>query len=167
VGLAFFGHHDEATLPIGVIVVSIGNLYTLENLHGRSALNHALFVCAGRLRSCVPNDVEMGRLAEDGFLLLVRGSSPDRLVELCRLLARRLSRPVVLSTSPADIENGRAPWVAQVGVGLLATTAQVRPSAAVAMARAMSRTAWSYRSRVAWHDEASGNIAELPATDAA
>jgi GGDEF domain-containing protein len=167
VGLAFFGHHDEATLPIGVIVVSIGNLYTLENLHGRSALNHALFVCAGRLRSCVPNDVEMGRLAEDGFLLLVRGSSPDRLVELCRLLARRLSRPVVLSTSPADIENGRAPWVAQVGVGLLATSAQVRPSAAVAMARAMSRTAWSYRSRVAWHDEASGNIAELPATDAA
>ena len=167
VGLAFFGHHDDTALPIGVIVVSIGNLYTLENLHGRSALNHALFVCAGRLRSCVPGNVEMGRLADDGFLLLVRGSSPERMVELGRLLAQRLSRPVVLSTSPGEVENGRAPWVAQVGVGLLATTGQVRPSAAVSMARAMSRTAWSYPSRVAWHDQVSGKIAELPATDAA
>ncbi|HXE51139.1 MAG TPA: GGDEF domain-containing protein [Ramlibacter sp.] len=167
VGLAFFGHQDDATLPIGVIAVSIGNLYTLENLHGRSALNHALFVCAGRLRSCVPSNVEMGRLAEDGFLLLVRGSSPERMVELARLLARRLSRPVALSTSPGDVENRQAPWVAQVGVGLLATTAQVRPSVAVSMARAMSRTAWSYPSRLAWHDDASGKIAELPATDVA
>jgi len=166
VGLAFFGHHDDA-LAIGVIVVSIGNLYTLENLHGRSALNHALFVCAGRLRNCVPSNVEMGRLAEDGFLLLVRGSTPERMVELARLLARRLSRPVALSTSPGDIEDRQAPWVAQVGVGLLATTAQVRPSVAVSMARAMSRTAWSYPSGVAWHDEASGRIAELPATDVA
>jgi hypothetical protein len=74
---------------------------------------------------------------------------------------------VVLSTSAADLEAAQARWVAQVGVGLLATTAQVRPSAAVAMARAMSRTAWSYDSRVAWHDQASGQIAELPAQDAA
>jgi len=50
---------------------------------------------------------------------------------------------------------------------VLATTAQVRPSAAVKMARAMARTAWSYASRVAWHDQASGEIAELPAADAA
>ena len=84
-----------------------------------------------------------------------------------RLEAQRLSRPVVLSTDPADVEKGQAPWVAQVGVGLLATTAQVRPSAAVSMARAMSRTAWSYASRVAWHDQASGKIAELPAMDLA
>lgn len=167
VGLAFFGPHDDDTLPIGVIAVSIGNLYTLENLHGRSALNHALFVCASRLRNCVPGNVEMGRLAEDGFLLLVRGSPPERMVELARVLARRLSRPVALSTSPGDVEKRQAPWVAQVGVGLLATTAQVRPSVAVSMARAMSRTAWSYPSRVAWHDEASGKIAELPATDLA
>ncbi|HXD41023.1 MAG TPA: GGDEF domain-containing protein [Ramlibacter sp.] len=167
VGLAFFGHREDESLPIGVIVVSIGNLYTLENLHGRSALNHALFVCAARLRNCVPGNVEMGRLAEDGFLLLVRGSSPERMVELGRLLARRLSRPVVLSTNPGDIEERQAPWIAQVGVGLLATTGQVRPSAAVSMARAMSRTAWSYPSRVAWHDQVSGKIAELPATDAA
>jgi GGDEF domain-containing protein len=168
VGLAFFGQHEDVTRPMGVIVVSIGNLYTLENLHGRAALNHALFVCASRLRRCVPGDVEMGRLADDGFLLLVRGSAdPQRMVELGRLLAERLSRPVALSTSATDVEAAQAPWVAQVGVGILATTAQVRPSAAVSMARAMSRTAWSYASRVAWHDQASGKIAELPATDAA
>jgi hypothetical protein len=35
------------------------------------------------------------------------------------------------------------------------------------MARAMSRTAWSYSSRVAWHDQASGRIAELPAAEMA
>ena len=168
VGLAFFRQHEDVSRPLGVAVVSIGNLYTLENLHGRAALNHALFVCASRLRRCVPADVEMGRLGDDGFLLLVRSSAEtQRLVNLGRLLAERLSRPVKLSTSaaPADLEDGQAHWVAQVGVGILATTAQVRPSAAVTMARAMSRTAWSYATRVAWHDQAAGRIAELPATD--
>jgi GGDEF domain-containing protein len=169
VGLAFHGQREELTRPMGVIVISIGNLYTLENLHGRAALNHALFVCAGRLRRCVPGDVEMGRLADDGFLLLVRSTADmQRLVQLGRRLAQRLSRPLVLSTSATDVEaaQAQANWVAQIGIGLLATTAQVRPSAAVSMARAMSRTAWSYGSRVAWHDQASGRIAELPATDA-
>jgi hypothetical protein len=33
------------------------------------------------------------------------------------------------------------------------------------MARAMSRTAWSYGSRVAWYDRAAEQIAELPASD--
>lgn len=170
VGLAFYRQHDDAERAVGVIVISIGNLYTLENLHGRAALNHALFVCASRLRRSVPAAVEMGRLGDDGFLLLVRGvATMPRLVQLGRLVAERLSRPVSLSTSaaPADLETGQAYWIAQVGVGVLATTAQVRPSAAVAMARAMSRTAWSYATRVAWHDQASGHIAELPATDPA
>lgn len=168
VGLAFFRQHDDTTRSLAVIVVSIGNLYALEKLHGRAALNHALFVCASRLRRCVPGDVETGRLADDGFLLLVRGSADmQRVVQLGRRLAERLSRPVVLSTSAADLEAAQARWVAQVGVGLLAITAQVRPSAAVSMARAMSRTAWSYGSRMAWHDQASGRIAELPTVDAA
>ena len=166
VGLAFFGQHGDTTHPISVVVVSIGNLYTLEHLHGRAALNHALFVCASRLRRCVPRDVEMGRLASDGFLLLLRGCGDmQRVIALGRLLAQRLSRPV-LSTGAADLEGALAGWVAQVGVGVLVTAAQARPSAAVSMARAMSRTAWSYASRVAWYDEASGQIAELPATDA-
>jgi GGDEF domain-containing protein len=165
VGLAFFKQHDDVTRAVGVIVISIGNLYTLENLHGRSALNHALFVCASRLRRSVPAEVEMGRLGEDGFLLLVRRAADmQRLLQLGRLVAGRLSRPVALteSAAPGDLEAGRAHWGAQVGVGVLATTAQVRPSAAVAMARAMSRTAWSYTTRVAWHDQASGQIAEVP-----
>jgi GGDEF domain-containing protein len=168
VGLAFLHQQQNPAQPVILIAISIGNMSTLEKLYGRAAVNHALFVCASRLRRCVPGDVEMGRLADDGFLLLVRGSAdPQRMVELGRVVAERLSRPVALSTSATDVEAAQAPWVAQVGVGILATTAQVRPSAAVSMARAMSRTAWSYASRVAWHDQASGKIAELPATDAA
>jgi GGDEF domain-containing protein len=170
VGLAFFRQHEDATHPVGVIGIAIGNLYMLEKMHGRPALNHALFVCASRLRRCMPGDVEMGRLGEDGFLLLLRDAADmQRVVHLGRLVAERLSRPAKLSTSgaPADLEAGQAHWVAQVGVGVLATTAQVRPSAAVKMARAMARTAWSYASRVAWHDQALGEIAELPAADAA
>lgn len=168
VGMAFFNQREDLSRPVGVAVISIGNLYTLEKLHGRAALNHALFVCASRLRRCVPADVEMGRLGDDGFLLLVRATTDtQRLVQMGRLVAERLSRPVKLSTSAADLEDGQAHWVAQVGVGILATTAQVKPSAAVAMAGAMSRTAWSYATRVAWHDQAAGQIAELPATDAA
>ncbi len=170
VGLAFFRQHEDQSQPVGVIGISIGNLDMLEKLHGRPAANHALFVCASRLRRCVPADVEMGRLGEDGFLLLARASrDPQRLVNLARIVAERLARPVKLSTSGAmaDLEEGQAHWVAQVGVGVLATAAQVRPSAAVSTARAMSRTAWSYASRVAWRDESSGQIAEVPAIDSA
>jgi GGDEF domain-containing protein len=170
VGLAFFREHANDARAVGVIVVSVGNFYTLEKLHGRAALNHALFVCASRLRRCVPSDVQMGRLGDDAFLLLVRGSADlPRLTQLGRVVAERLSRPVVLSTglAPDQLEAAQTRWEAQVGVGVLATTAQVRPSAAVSMARAMSRTAWSYASRVAWHDRVQGRIAELPIVESA
>jgi GGDEF domain-containing protein len=166
---AVFKSSEGETRPVGVIVISIGNLYALERLHGRGAVNHALFVCATRLRSCVPADVDMGRLGEDGFLLLVRNSEdPMRLVELARLVARRLGRPVSLSISsdPAAVA-GRASWAAEVGVGVLAAaTPQMRPSAAVSMARDMSRSAWTFGSRIAWFDRDARKIAELPMTDA-
>src|SRR3954471_8835932 len=81
-GDVFFQRHAEAR-PIGVLAVCLANLYALENLHGRAAFNHALFVCAGRLRRVVPQNVEMGRLGEDGFLLLVPNAQDmERLAEL-------------------------------------------------------------------------------------
>ena len=167
---AVFNRLDGATRPVGVIAVSIGNLYALEQLHGRGAVNHALFVCASRLRRGVPTDVEMGRLGEDGFLLLARDSEdPVRLVEVARGVARRLAQPVTLSTSPdpAAPESGRASWIADIGVGVLsAATPLMRPSKAVSMARDMSRTAWSFSSRIAWFDRDTRQIAELPLTDA-
>jgi GGDEF domain-containing protein len=162
VGDMFFGA-DAAGTPLGVIAVTIANLRALENLHGRTAFNHALFICAGRLRRHVPAGVEMGRLGEDGFLLLLHdGTDTKRLVQLATLVRERLSRPLVLSTSraPADLETGRTQWAAEVGVGLLAAGAQLRPSQAVAAARGMSLTAWSYPSRVAWQP-AGGEITEL------
>ena len=72
-----------------------------------------------------------------------------------------------LSTSdPTAAEAGRASWVADVGVGVLAATAPAsRPSNAVTMARAMSQTAWSYGSRIAWFDRERREIAELPLAD--
>ncbi len=155
--------------PVGVIAISIANLYALEKLHGRGAVNHALFICAGRLRRGVPADVEMGRLGDDGFLLLARNSQdPVRLVEIARQVARRLGGPVSLSTTsdPSAPEAGRATWAAEVGVGVLAAaTPQMRPAAAVNMARAMSRSAWSFGSRIAWFDRDKREIAELPLTD--
>jgi GGDEF domain-containing protein len=161
VGDMFFGR-DTAGTPLGVIAVTIANLRALENLHGRAAYNHALFICASRLRRHVPAGVEMGRLGEDGFLLLLRdGRDTQRLVRIGRLVRERLSRAVVLSTSrdPTALEAGRTEWVAEVGVGLLAAGAKLRPSQAVATARGMSLTAWSYPSRVAWLSH--GEIAEL------
>jgi len=166
-GAAFVRDEGE-TRPVGVIVVSIGNLYALENLHGRAATNHALFVCASRLRRAVPVTVEMGRLSEDGFLLLIRNASDSQaLVHLARVVAERLARPVALSTGrhPAELEAGETQWVADVGVGVLQAPPQVRPASAVAMGRAMSRTAWSYPSRLAWFDHQAEQIAELPAVD--
>nr|MDQ6881011.1 GGDEF domain-containing protein [Pseudomonadota bacterium] len=134
-------------------------------------VNHALFVCASRLRRTVPGDVEMGRLAEDGFLLLTRDHvDPARLVQIARQVAQHLARPVSLNTS-ADLsapESSRASWIADVGVGVLAAaTPSMRPATAVSMGRAMSRTAWSFGSRIAWFDRETRQIAELPLTDSA
>jgi GGDEF domain-containing protein len=167
VGDVFFRRNAEAR-PIGVLAVCIANLYALENLHGRAAFNHALFICAGRLRRCVPQNVEMGRLGEDGFLLLVPHTADvQRLAQLARQIRDRLSRPVRLSTSrdPAGLEARSTNWVAEVGIGVLGTSTQARPSQVVSTARAMARTAWSYASRLAFFDDATGQIAELPVDD--
>jgi GGDEF domain-containing protein len=165
---AVLGHTGDEPQPVGVIAISIGNLYGLEQLHGRGAANHALFVCASRLRRSVPAEVEMGRLGDDGFLLLARNSrDPKRLVALARQVAQQLARPVSLSISdPTAAQSSRASWVAEVGVGVLAAaTPATRPANAVEMARAMSRTAWSYSSRIAWFDRLRREISELPLTD--
>jgi GGDEF domain-containing protein len=162
VGDMFFGR-DMVGTPVGVVAVTIANLRPLENLHGRAAYNHALFICASRLRRHVPAGVEMGRLGDDGFLLLLRDAGDtQRLVQLARLVRERLCRPVVLSTrrAPANLEAGRTEWVAEVGIGLLAAGAHLRPSQAVAAARGMSLTAWSYPSRLAWLAPG-GEITEL------
>jgi GGDEF domain-containing protein len=168
-GDLFFQREAEAR-PVGVLAVCIANLYALENLHGRAAFNHALFVTAGRLRRCVPGTVEMGRLGDDGFLLLARrGDDVRRLNELARTVRERLSRPVVVSTSrePARLEAAGTAWAAEVGIGVLSTSTQVRPAQVVSVARAMARTAWTYASRLACFDAASGQIAELPAPEPA
>jgi GGDEF domain-containing protein len=164
VGDIFF-HREAESRPIGVLAVCIGNLYALENLHGRAAFNHALFICAGRLRRCVPQTVEMGRLGEDGFLLLTRSMDDLRsLGQLGRQIRDRLSRPVNLSVSrePGRIDARATAWVADVGVGVLATSTKARPAQAVATVRAMARTAWTYGTRIAFFDDEAGQIAELP-----
>jgi GGDEF domain-containing protein len=166
VGDMFFGR-DMVGTPLGVIAVTIGNLRALESLHGRAAFNHALYICAGRLRRHVPPGVEMGRLGEDGFLLLLRDArDTQRLVRLARLVRDQLARVVVLSTvrDPGNLDAGGRDWQAEAGVGLLAAGAELRPSQAVAAARAMSRTAWSYPSRLAWLDP-QGNTSELLAAN--
>jgi GGDEF domain-containing protein/drug/metabolite transporter (DMT)-like permease len=159
-----FVRREEGGRPVGVIAICIANLYALDNLHGRAAFNHALFVCAGRLRRCVPQTVEMGRLSDDGFLLLVRNPADlPALGQLARQVRNKLVRPVSLSTSrePARLEAGGTAWIADVGLGVLATSTSVRPSQAVTTARAMARTAWSYPSRLAIYDATAGQIAEL------
>jgi GGDEF domain-containing protein len=164
VGDIFFRRNAEAR-PIGVLAICIANLYALENLHGRAAFNHALFVCASRLRRCVPQYVEMGRLAEDGFLLLVpHAPDVERLAQLARQIRNRLARPVSLSISrdPAGLEAAGTAWVADIGIGVLVTHTQVRPAQAISTARAMARTAWSYHSRLAFFDQDIGQIAEVP-----
>lgn len=164
VGSVFF-RREEGVRPVGLIAICVANLHALESLHGRAAFNHALFICASRLRRCVPPQVEMGRLGEDGFLLLLRNPSDlQRMHELARTLRRRLSRPVGLSTSgqAAALDAERTDWVAEVGIGLVAAHTEVRPSQAVAAARAMARTALSYSSRLAVSDPVTGHMTELP-----
>lgn len=159
VARAFGRYGPMSTRSLALIGVAIGNLYALEKLHGRGALNHALFVSASRLRRSVPADMEVGRLFDDGFLLISRNAAQmPQLVKLGRDLAQSLSRPVLLRTGAP--EEGHAQWAAQVGVGLLATTADAQPAAEVAKVRDMARTAWSFPNRVAWHDRDADAVVE-------
>ncbi|MBX3587599.1 MAG: diguanylate cyclase [Ramlibacter sp.] len=163
--VAFYRHEGEH-IQVGVLAVTIGNLYVLEQLHGRAAVNHAMFVCAGRLRRSALRQVAMGRLDDDGFLLLLGNlRDPERLVRVARAVVTRLSRPVVLSTQRDEgkIESGQTQWVADVGVGMIAVQdARIAAESALARARAMSRAALSFPGRVAFYDTLSGQIAELP-----
>ncbi|MGC1172664.1 GGDEF domain-containing protein [Polaromonas sp.] len=151
---------------VGVMVVSIGNLYALERLHGAAAVNHALFVCAGRLQRSVPAFVETGRFSADGFVLLIRNCSDSgQLVRLAHRLGARLSKSVTLNTSldAARRESEQTRWQAEIGIGvLLVSDPAAKASGVLATCKAMSRAAMSYASRVAWFDHASGEAVELP-----
>ncbi|MBI5279590.1 MAG: GGDEF domain-containing protein [Burkholderiales bacterium] len=158
------------TRSVGVLVVTVANLYSLENLHGRAACNHALFVCASRLGRAVPKDVEMGRLGDDSFLLLLRHAQDDRrLHRIARQVHERLSRPVVLSTRREldNLDEGRTRWTAEVGVAVLVAPPGMPPSQALATARSMGKAAWAYPSRLAGYDPGAGKIVELPSGEAA
>ena len=165
VGAAFRNFRNEPR-PLGMMVLSIANLYALEQLHGAAAINHALFVTAGRLRRIVPDYVEMGRLGHDGFLLLMRNCRDSgQLIRLARRVQAKLSKPLVLNTSKevSRLEAQRTVWVANVGVSvLIISNPLVGGASALAMAKGMSLTAVSYASRIAWFDHGSGETVELP-----
>jgi GGDEF domain-containing protein len=154
--------------PCGIVVATIGNLALLDELHGRAAHNHALFVCASRLRRLGLPGAELRRLREDGFLIVFR-HAPDvqQLVDEARQIMRRLSRPVMLGTSRdiTALEASGAAWQAKVGLGMLVEASDAQLEIAIAGARAMSRTALGFASGMAWYDEASGGIAELPVAE--
>jgi GGDEF domain-containing protein len=163
VGDAFARGYREGW-PLGVLVISIANLEALEQLHGRAAFNHGLFMCASRLRRLLPDGMQLGRLDTDAFLLLMPApNAADPLIGLAHQVANKLSRPVALGTSKdmVELESARTTWVAEVGVGVLVAPPHMRAPTAVAATRAMSRTAWSYASRVACYDETEKQIAEL------
>lgn len=154
--------------PLGIVVLTVVNLYTLDKLHGQAALNHALFVSAGRFRRAVPANIEMGRLGQGGFVLIMPNCQDSgNLIDLARRVGARLSKPVLLNTSTdvTMLEGRTTRWAADLGVGVLKVSDPGMGSArAIAIARAMSRTALSYASRVAWFDHASGEIVELPSS---
>jgi GGDEF domain-containing protein len=165
---AAFKLYQDDPVPLGMIVVTIANLYMLEKLYGLSSVNHALFVCASRLRRTMPGHVDMGRLGEDGFLLLQYNCKDSgALIQLGRRVQAHLSRSVVLNTgtdahSLEHQQEKRTRWAADVGVGVLRVAkADANAATSVAMGRGMSRTAWSYPSRVAWFDEKSGEIVAM------
>lgn len=165
VGASFQSFRDQPQ-PMGIVVLTIANLYALEQLHGVPAVNHALFVCATRLRRTVPSYIQMGRLGADGFVLVmsVCKHSGD-VINVAKAVEARLRRSVTLNTSreAARLETDNTLWVADIGVGVLVVSnPESRGSDAVAMGRRMSRTAISYASRIAWFDYSSGQVVELP-----
>jgi len=162
VGAVFKSFRDKPQ-PLGIVTLTIANLYSLEQLYGAHAVNHALFICAARLRRTVPGHVEMGRLGKEGFVLVMPHCKESAsLIDLARVVQARLRRPVSLNTS-RELETPGTLWAADVGVGvLMVSNPDVRGSDAIAMGYRMSHTALSYASRMAWFDHSSGETVELP-----
>ncbi len=162
VGAVFKSFRDKPQ-QLGIVALTIANLYALEKLYGAQAVNHALFICAGRLRRTVPGHVEMGRLGDEGFVLVMPHCTESAsLVDLARAVETRLRMPLSLKTS-RELEMQSTVWAAEMGVGvLMVSNPEVRASDAIAMAYRMSRTAISYVSRIAWFDHTSGETVELP-----
>ena len=79
-------------------------------------------------------------------------------------IERRLARPVRLGTSHEmqRIEEEGALWEAALGIGVIVEQGAVNLEIAIAGARSMARTAWSFASGIAWYEDASGSVAELP-----
>lgn len=151
----------------GVVVVSLSNLEVLEQLHGRGAYNHAVFVCASRLRKLGFAGVELVRLPEDSFALLTQHPhNPQQLVDQARRVLRRLTRPITLQTSqhPVDEPEGTL-WEASIGLGVVLEPSDCSLDIVITGARAIARSAWSYDSCMAWYDEASNSVCELPLDD--
>lgn len=151
----------------GVVVVSLSNLELLEQLHGRAAYNHAVFVCASRLRKLGFAGVELVRLPEDSFALLTpHPRDPQQLVDQARRILRRLTRPITLQTSqhPVDELEGTL-WEASVGLGVVLEPSHCSLDVVITGARAIARSAWTYDSCMAWYDEASNSVCELPLDD--
>ena len=162
-----FNNPATQTEPLGVIVLTIANLYALEKLHGIAAVNSALFLIASRLKRNLPVRVEIGRLGFDGFLLILRNCTDSgRLVRLAQDLNQRLHKAATINTNPdaQQLETAQTVWRAQIGIGVLhLKNLETSSLDAITMSRNMSRTAVSYASKVAWFDHASGEITELPA----
>lgn len=169
VGNIFKNFRDKPS-PMGVVVLTIGNLHTLQELHGISACNNAFYICAERLRHWVPRQVKMGRLGDDGFLLITQDCLESKqVIDMARALELQLRRSVKLNAGRDASLNGVADkvWVAEIGMGVLyVSNPRSRGSDAIAIGRRMARTAISYASRIAWFDYSSGEITELPALKA-
>ncbi|MBK0394713.1 hypothetical protein [Ramlibacter algicola] len=151
----------------GVVVVSLSNLEALEQLHGRAAYNHAVFVCASRLRRLQFAGVDLIRLPEDSFALLTQHpESAQHLIDQARRILRRLTRPITLQTSQHPDEGLEGPvWEASVGLGVILEPTDCSVDLVIAGARSIARSAWSFDSCMAWFDEVTNSICELPLDD--
>jgi GGDEF domain-containing protein len=138
-----------AAPALGVIAVSLANLESLERLHGRAAYNHALYVSATRLRRGTPMGAQLGRLGEDGFLVLLPTDDVDLLKHVASKVRAALIQPIEVGADPDAAEvQATSVWVADVGLGITLRKGEDSAGRAVATARATSRAAFATPGRI-------------------
>ncbi|TWO73342.1 GGDEF domain-containing protein [Caenimonas sedimenti] len=152
-----------STQPLGVIAVSLANVAALENLHGRAAYNHALFVSAGRLRRSAPMGAQLGRLGDDGFLVLMRTKDAQLLKHVGAKVLRALAQPIHVGADldGDDVQAVPTEWTADVGIGITLRRDSDTAGSAVATARAMSRAAFASAGRIAYSESREAPVQEV------
>jgi two-component system, cell cycle response regulator len=106
-------------VPLSVLAVDLDGFTAINQRHGQAAGDEVLREVAGRIRSDLPPDAQIGRIGPDEFLCILPGAGPSR----GEAAAEEVRR--ALSDMPVMFEWGAVPVSASVALATVGDNADL------------------------------------------